>query len=137
MIDLENEGKNAPIEVLREMDAKKTGALIKAACCMGCIVAGADEKKIAAAAVFAENVGIAFQIVDDILDVTSSSEVLGKPVGSDENNSKSTYVSLLGLEQCRALVKEYTHKAVESLSVFGGDVSYLADFAESLAKREN
>ena len=137
MIDLASEGKNAPLEVLREMDEKKTGALIKAACVMGCIIAGADEQKIGAAEIFAENVGIAFQIVDDILDVTSTGEVLGKPIGSDADNNKSTYVSLLGIEKCRALVSEYTQKAVDALESFMGDTSYLADFAAELAERSN
>ncbi len=137
IIDLENEGKRAPAEVLRVMDEKKTGALIKAACCMGCIVAGAEEKKIKAASVFAENIGTAFQIVDDILDVTSTSEALGKPVGSDCKNEKSTYVSLLGLEKCRALVQNYTKNATDALCVFDGDISALREFAEKLALREH
>lgn len=136
VIDLMSENTNAPIEVLREMDYKKTACLIKAACELGCISAEADEKYIKAASDYGEFIGIAFQIEDDILDVTSSDEQLGKPVGSDEENSKSTYVSLLGIEKCRQLVSEFTEKAVKALEVFDGDVSELSDFAHKLAKRK-
>lgn len=135
-IDLAYEDKNAPIEVLREMDSKKTSALIKSACALGCIAAGADNEKIAAAEEYGEYIGIAFQIVDDILDVTSSNEELGKPVGSDKENSKSTYVSLLGIEECKNLVESYTHKAINALNAFEGDTSELADFAKQLANRK-
>lgn len=136
-IDLLNEGKTVSAEILREMDSKKTGALIKAACCMGCVAAGADEEKTKAAKAFAENIGIAFQIVDDILDVTSTSEVLGKPIGSDEENQKSTYVSAFGIEKCRELVNEYTQNAVDALDVFDGNKDFLKEFAKGLAKRQS
>lgn len=137
VIDLMSENTNAPIEVLREMDYKKTACLIKAACEMGCICAGADDSLVKSASDYGECIGIAFQIQDDILDVTSSDEELGKPVGSDKENSKSTYVSLLGIEKCRELVNELTEKAVASLGAFGGDVTELADFARQLARRTN
>ena len=119
----------------REMDYKKTACLIKAACELGCISAGANDKQIKAASEFGECIGIAFQIQDDILDVTSSDEELGKPVGSDAENSKSTYVSLLGIEKCRELVDELTEKAVNALHGFDGDTKELEEFAYKLAKR--
>ena len=137
VIDIQNEGKKADIIILQEMDEKKTAALIKASCEMGCIVAGADEEKINAATQYAHSIGIAFQIVDDILDVTSTSEELGKPVGSDSENDKSTYVSLLGIDKCRALVKELTDSAISALSVFENDTQPLKDLALSLANRNN
>lgn len=137
VIDLQNENTAAPIEALREMDAKKTGCLIKAACELGCIAAGADEEKIKAAREYGESVGLAFQIQDDILDKISSDEELGKPVGSDEENKKSTYVSLLGVEKCVALVDELTEKATASLAAFDRDSQGLAELARSLAKRKN
>ena len=121
--------------VLREMDYKKTACLIKAACELGGISAGANDKQIKAASEFGECIGIAFQIQDDILDVTSSDEELGKPVGSDAENSKSTYVSLLGIEKCRELVDELTEKAVNALHGFDGDTKELEEFAYKLAKR--
>ncbi len=136
VIDLMSENSEVSIDVLREMDYKKTACLIKAACELGCICAEADEKFIRAASAYGECIGIAFQIQDDILDVTSSDEVLGKPVGSDEENSKSTYVSLLGVEKCRQLVDELTEKAVSALELFYCDTSELADFARRLACRK-
>ena len=136
IIDIESEGKKIGADRLRVMDAKKTGALIKAACLMGCISAGADEEKLEAAAKYAECIGLAFQIVDDMLDITSDEVTLGKPIGSDEENDKSTYVSLLGLEECRAQTVELTEKAISALSVFEGDTQFLADFARSLRDRK-
>ena len=137
VIDIQHEGKKADISILQEMDEKKTAALIKASCEMGCIVAGADEEKVNAATQYAHSIGIAFQIFDDILDVTSTSEQLGKPVGSDSENEKSTYVSLLGIDKCRELVKELTDSAINSLSVFDNDTQALKDLALSLANRNN
>ncbi|MCD8025849.1 MAG: polyprenyl synthetase family protein, partial [Clostridiales bacterium] len=128
---------NAPVEGLREMDDQKPAGLIKSACELGCICAGADEAEIQAASRFGECIGIAFQVQDDILDVTSSDEELGKPVGSDEQNSKSTYVSLLGIDECRRLVNELTEQALESLKIFDGDTSSLKSFAFELAERTN
>ncbi len=135
IIDLANENKSAPVEILQEMDYKKTACLIKAACELGCISANADEKKIKSASEYGESIGLAFQIQDDILDATSSDEELGKPVGSDEENSKSTYVSLLGIEKCRALVDELTQKAIKALDEFDSDTESLKNFALQLSRR--
>jgi geranylgeranyl diphosphate synthase type II len=137
VIDLEHEDKQASIDILSEMDIKKTSGLIKASCEMGCIAAGADDKKINSAGLYGEYIGVAFQIVDDILDVTSSVEELGKPVGSDESNQKSTYVSLLGIDKCKELVADYTQKAIDALDVFEGNKEPLIDFAVKLANRKN
>lgn len=136
VIDLQNEGKQVSAEILQQMDEKKTGALILAAAEMGCVIAGADGNQIAAARTYARAIGLAFQIVDDILDVTADSEMLGKPVGSDRENNKSTYVSLLGLERSRNLVEELTLQARNALNAFDEDVSFLADLAVSLASRQ-
>ena len=135
VIELKSENTNAPLEVLREMDEKKTACLIQAACELGCIAANAGADKRRAAALYGESIGVAFQIQDDILDQTSSDEELGKPVGSDNENSKSTYVSLLGIEKCRALVDELTNQAIEALSAFDADTEALRDYALALAKR--
>lgn len=137
VIDLISENQNAPIEVLQEMHYKKTSCLIKAACELGCISANADETLVNAASQYGECIGLAFQIQDDILDVVSTDEELGKPVGSDSGNNKSTYVSLLGIERCRELVGELTDKAVKSLEVFDADTSALVAFANYLADRKN
>ncbi len=136
-IDLTYENKNASVDILKEMDVKKTSALIMAACEMGCISAGADDKRISAARAFGENIGLAFQIIDDILDVTSTSSELGKPVGSDAENNKSTYVSLLGLDKCKEIANELTEKAVRSLDEFESDTSQIKEFALSLLNRKN
>ncbi len=137
VIDLMSENTNAPIEVLREMDYKKTACLIKAACELGCISANATEAQLRAASEYAECIGVAFQIQDDILDQTSTDEELGKPVGSDCENSKSTYVSLLGVEKCRVLVDELTQKAIGVLGAFDKDPRSLREFALELAARKN
>ena len=137
MIDLSYEGKQVDIDSIKDMYAKKTGELIIAACEMGCIVGGASDKQIAAARRYAANIGLAFQIVDDILDVTSNEATLGKPIGSDEENEKSTFVLIYGLESCKNIVNKLTEDAVNALADFDEDVSYLRDLAYSLAQRDN
>ncbi len=136
IIDLESEGRKPELERLEIMDKKKTGCLIKAGCLMGCIGAGVcDGKKLDAAESYGECIGLAFQIVDDILDVTSTTDELGKPVGSDETQKKATYVSLLGTDKCRELVSEMTERALSCLDVFDGDREPLRELALSLAMR--
>lgn len=137
VLDLQNEDKKVGVSDLQKTDELKTGELIRAACVLGCVCAGADDKKIAAAEKYAHDIGIAFQIVDDILDVTSDEETLGKPIGSDEENQKSTYVSLLGIEKSRKTAEELTLNAQKALDAFDGDVSSLKDFAEKLKNRKN
>lgn len=137
VIDLINENKNAPVEILREMDYKKTACLIKSACELGCICANADDELVKLASEYGECIGLAFQIQDDILDVTSTEVELGKPIGSDSTNSKSTYVSLLGIDECKKIVKELTEKAINSLKKFEGDTSELENLANYLADRKN
>ena len=135
VIDLANEGKHVGLDELRLMDAGKTGAIIKAACVMGVIAADGSDEMIAIAENYAENIGIAFQITDDILDVTSTAEVLGKPVESDIGNDKSTYVSLLGLEKAREEAARYTSLAVDAIASLGDKAEFLAGFAQMLANR--
>ncbi len=135
MIDLVSENTHAPLEVVEELIGKKTACLLQAACELGCIAANADDDRIKAASEYGRSIGYAFQIQDDILDMTSSNEVLGKPVGSDEENNKSTIVSLLGIEQSRKLVDEYTAKAIAALGRLGGNTKGLSFFALDLAKR--
>ncbi len=136
VIDLANENNpDATIETLRLLDKLKTGALIKAACVLGCLCAKAGEREINAASEFAEKIGLAFQIKDDILDVTSSLEKLGKQIGSDKEKGKSTYVNLLGVEKCEKLVESLTDEALSCLDVFS-EKSALKDYANYLAKRD-
>lgn len=133
--DLENENKTVAADDLRSVDILKTGELIRCACQLGCIAAGADDMKLEAARVYAENLGIAFQIVDDILDVTSDEATLGKPVGSDAENCKNTYVSLLGLEEAKKIAAELTRKAIDALDVFGGESEFLVSLSKKLLSR--
>lgn len=136
-IDLMSEGKHIPMETLQKMDECKTGALIRAAAKMGCILGGAESKLIRAADEYGAAIGFAFQIVDDILDVQGEEKALGKPIGSDRENDKSTYVSLLGMKNAHRAVQELTDTAVSSLDAFDGDTTYLRKLAVKLAKRDH
>jgi geranylgeranyl diphosphate synthase type II len=136
VIDIQNENKpDISFDTLRLLDDLKTGALIEAACALGCIAAGADEEKILSAKRFASGIGLAFQIKDDILDVTGSLEKLGKMTGSDVENGKTTYVTLLGVEKCQQLVDELTEEALKELDSFQNNEA-LKEYAEYLAKRD-
>lgn len=117
VIDIESENTKIPVGVLKELQRKKTGALISAACEMGCILAGAYDK-LEYARKFADNLGLAFQITDDILDVEGSFESLGKPIGSDQKNQKTTFVSVYGIDKAKALAKDLTEMAVKCLEAF-------------------
>lgn len=118
-MDVQNENrKNLTVKDIEETHKLKTGALIRCACEIGCAVARANNIQYDAARKYAENLGLAFQIVDDILDVTGSPEILGKEVGQDAENGKVTYVTLLGLDKARELSAEYTKKAIDALTVF-------------------
>ena len=136
LIDLENEKKSASYEEVLECDDLKTGGLIKAACVMGAVLGGADKKQIKMAEAYGKCIGVSFQIIDDILDLTSTDEELGKPVGSDIENNKSTYVSLFGIDKCREMADKLTDEAVKTLDCFDGDKSVLRELALSLAKRK-
>ena len=137
VVDLMNEEKSAPIEVMETMDRLKTGALIKCSALMGCICAGAKDDYISAACEYAEKIGHAFQIVDDILDVTGNEEELGNPVGSDKQSCKSTYVTLLGLEKAQQYADRLTREAIDALKVFSDEGEFLKNLAEKLSKRKN
>lgn len=136
VIDLKYEDKIADLNVVKELYRLKTGCLLKAAASIGCILAGATEDKISSAVEFAEKIGLAFQIRDDILDVISTEEELGKPIGSDSESQKSTYVSLVGLEKAQKDVQRYTDEAVLALDVFGTEAENLKQFALSLVGRK-
>lgn len=137
VMDLANEGKSASLDEIKAAERLKTGCMIRVAALLGCIAAGADEEKIKAAEKYCGNIGLAFQIVDDILDVTSSVEMLGKPIGSDSANEKSTFVSLLGLEKSASFAKELTDEAKAALDIFGSEGEFLAELADKLLSRKN
>ncbi|MBO7217338.1 MAG: polyprenyl synthetase family protein [Clostridia bacterium] len=136
-VDLLSEGKSdVTTDLLTLICRLKTGALIKASCLIGTVLAGGDERMQSAAKEFAENLGLAFQIVDDILDVVGDEAKLGKPINSDAENEKSTIVSILGIEKCKELVLELTEKAKSSLLVFGEKAEKLKELADYLCIRE-
>ena len=137
VIDLALEGTDADENTIGTMHKLKTGALIKAACLMGCIVSGADDIKLSAATEYAECVGLAFQLVDDVLDVISTEQELGKPIGSDADNNKSTLVSLFGVEECMRRAEQLTQRAIFALDAFDGDSDFLKEFAAKLISRRN
>lgn len=134
-IDLVNENKAVDLATLEELQQGKTAALLIAACVMGARLAGASREQEEAARTYGENIGLCFQIVDDILDVTSSAEAMGKPVGHDAEGGKNTYVSLLGLEESRKLAQQRTDLAVQALDVFGSEADALRRFATELLHR--
>lgn len=137
VIDLEYEGKKASLSVLRLMHKGKTGALIEAAAKIGCLIADASPAQLEAAAFYARRIGLAFQIVDDILDFTGSASELGKQAGGDEKKGKSTYVTLLGLSDAKALAEKLTAEAESGLDVFGERKEFFILLARWLAERKN
>ena len=126
-IDTENNGVVKNPDDLLEMYSMKTSDLLKAACCCGVLCAESEKEKeyLKAAEIYAYNLGLAFQIIDDILDITSTSDVLGKPVGSDEKSGKYTYATLVGLEKAKLKATELTETAKSALSVFPDNASVL------------
>ena len=136
-IDLESEGHRIPMETLRKMHMGKTGALFRAALRSGAILAGASEKQLAALTAYAEGFGLAFQITDDILDVTGDEALIGKPVGSDLRNEKSTYVTLTSLEEAQRLAKETVDAAVAALDGFGPEADFLRQLVRYMLERKN
>lgn len=136
VMDLNFEKVKPDSEALQNMCLKKTGALLSAAAEIGCILSGADEQYIKLASDYALNVGLAFQIIDDILDVTGDQEVLGKPIGSDLANQKTTFVTLYGLEKARTFAFELTQKALSQLELFKGDTSTLRELTCFLLERK-
>lgn len=127
MIDLAYEKRPITYAVLQQMHLLKTAALIKAACLLGAVSAGADEAVKKKLSVFAQHLGMAFQICDDILDVIGNEESLGKPVGSDEKAKKSNFITLFGLEKAQEMANEATQKALSSIQGFKNN-----DFLEAL-----
>ena len=136
-VDVELTGKALNEEQLRFIYNLKTGALIEASMMIGAIMADASAEDICSAEAIASKVGVAFQIQDDILDVTSTTEVLGKPVGSDEKNNKTTYVTLYGLEEAKNKVASLTEEALELLASLTGENLFLEKLIRYLITREN
>lgn len=134
-VDVENDGKPLEKEMLDYIYRNKTSALIEASMMTGAILAGANEQEVSAVEKAAGNIGLAFQIQDDILDVTCTSEELGKPAHSDEKNNKVTYVTLFGIEEASAQVKKFSEKAVEILDRLNNKNEFLEALVREMAER--
>ncbi len=135
-IEAEERQESVTEELLLFIHEHKTAALIQSAMMIGGILAGADTEQTAAIEKCAWNIGIAFQIQDDILDVTGSQEILGKPIGSDEKNNKVTYVTIHGLEKSSEMVASLSEEAVQILSSFSGRNPFLEKMVQQLISRE-
>ena len=134
-VDVENDGKPLEKEMLDYIYRNKTSALIEASMMTGAILAGADEQQVAVVEEAAGNIGLAFQIQDDILDVTSTDEELGKPVHSDEKNNKVTYVTLFGIEEASRQVELLSGKAIKLLKSLNKNNEFLYLLIEKLINR--
>ena len=138
VLDLSFEENKPDATALQDMYMRKTGALLIAAASIGCVSAGKyDEETLKSAAKYGYNLGLAFQIVDDILDVTANEEVLGKPVGSDEKNNKTTFVTLYGLSEAFAIAAQLSNAALDALDEIGGDTEALYEITNYLLDRNS
>lgn len=136
VVDVKETGKAVEKDVLDTIYEWKTSALIEASMMVGAILAGASQEEVEIVEKVASNIGIAFQIQDDILDVTSTEEVLGKPIHSDEKNNKTTYVTLYGIEKASKIVEDLSKEAIESLHKLPGENAYLEELIRNLIHRE-
>jgi geranylgeranyl diphosphate synthase type II len=137
-IDLESEGKtDISLETLNFIHSHKTGALLEACVASGAILGGASEEDLQKLSIYAKNIGLAFQIVDDILDVTASTEELGKTAGKDLQAQKSTFPSLLGLEESKVQAERLINTAIASLEPWGDKGEPLVAIARYITARKN
>ena len=136
VIDVKETGHAVSKEILDTIYELKTAALIEAAMMIGAIIGGATEEEVRITEQIAKYVGIAFQIQDDILDVTSTEEVLGKPVFSDQKNEKTTYVTLFGLEKAKKDVEQISEEAIALLRSLQRENAYLEQLLQELIHRE-
>ncbi len=132
VLDIMSEERQLSEQEVLDIQNRKTGCLIRAACCLGVIAGGGTKKQLEAAEQFAAGIGLAFQIRDDMLDVIGTQEEMGKGVGTDQ--VKNTFVRLYGLEKCEELVQRYTQYALEALSAFE-NTGYMVQLAQSLTSR--
>jgi geranylgeranyl diphosphate synthase type II len=137
VVDLESEEKHITQETLMYMHRKKTGALIKASVMAPAVLSDINSNKRKALEAYAEYIGIAFQIKDDIMDVEGSLEEMGKSSGKDLERGKSTFITLFGLEESKRKLYETINEAVASLEIFGTDGIFLSELARYIAQRRN
>jgi geranylgeranyl diphosphate synthase type II len=137
VLDMGAEHRQVSLDELRLLQRLKTGCLLRVACELGCVIAGrTDSSTLDAARQYGEKLGLAFQIQDDILDIEGDAATLGKTIGKDARDEKSTFPSLLGVEKCRALVQSLTDEAVQQVAALGGS-AFISELAYSLIGRRN
>lgn len=134
-VDTEYEGKQISSEYLEYMHENKTGALIKASVRIGAILAGADEKELEELTKYAEKIGLAFQIKDDILSEIGNAEILGKPVGNDREKGKCTYVTKYGLEKAQKMLDDIIEEAIEIVNKYNKNGEFLVELAIYIKNR--
>ena len=132
VLDMQSEERQCTAQEVLDIQSRKTGALIRAACMLGVLAGGGSQVQLASAAAFASNLGLAFQIRDDMLDVIGNAEELGKAVGVDA--VKNTFVQLYGLEKCDSMVNEHTARAISALSAFE-NTDFMTELANYLVNR--
>ncbi len=137
VVDVEHTGQPLDVETLNFIYRLKTSALIESSMMIGAVLAGAEDEMVQRVERMGTCVGMAFQIQDDILDVTSTEEELGKPIGSDEKNNKTTYVTLFGIDTAKEYVQKYSEEAVEILGSLGGDGTFLRELIHQLINRRS
>ncbi|MFW6297567.1 MAG: polyprenyl synthetase family protein [Desulfosalsimonas sp.] len=136
MRDMDAEGRNISLEPLKRMHALKTGALIRASVVCGAVLANADKKQISALSEYADNIGLAFQVTDDILNVKGDPEKMGKASGTDSARGKSTYPALMGIEQAEAYAKNLVNNALQAVRIFDNKAQPLAWLAAYIIERD-
>lgn len=137
VLDVESEGKEIDADTLKFIHIHKTSALLESAMLIGAVLAGASEQQQRTVELAARELGLAFQIRDDILDVTGNTDELGKPVGSDEKNHKNTYVALEGLEKAKEDVKRYSESAIDRLKSLPVRNEFLYELIDELIDRRS
>lgn len=137
VVDVESEDKKINKDKLDYIHMNKTAAMIVGSVRAGAILAGIDEDRLESLTKYAENIGLAFQIVDDILDIEGDEKLLGKRVGSDLDNDKSTYPSLLGISESKKIVENLIEEAKTSLEVFASDAEFMNALADFIRDRQN
>lgn len=135
-VDTEFEGKEISNEYLEYMHKNKTGALIKASVRIGAILAGADEENLQALTQYADSIGLAFQIKDDILSEIGDEKILGKPVGNDRERNKVTFVTKYGLEKAKEMLESTIEKGIKELDFCKGKAEFLIELALYIKNRE-
>lgn len=135
VIDLDNDNENITMDKLLNMYHNKTGKLLIAAALMGVQLAGGTKEQEDAAIEYSTNIGLSFQIVDDILDIIADEKELGKPIGSDKENGKQTYADIVGIDKARQEVNRLTQNAINALKKFDGDTTFLQELSLELENR--